>query len=1158
MRRTYPYLANPYGGDMDDDAKRKAFFKKVDDVVNQRQYVRLTLLSWDENPLKEVQGVVTSGTMTKDASSSVRRTMSLSLSVDSGSYDAADLDMDFSINKKVFVELGVKNQTGEYPDYPILWFPQGVMFILSCSLTSNATSGVGITLSLKDKMCMLNGDIGGKLPATTIFDEVDTQGPSGEYTAEKVKIHDIITEAVSHFGGENLNNILVEDVDQKIRRVVKWTGDNPLYLIRQADDQADKATYEATLDKPPDTSDPFAEDGIVYSQTMDVSRFKGGSSQDKWTYPEKEGYLFSGWFTDEGGGFPFTDTEGYARARFIPITSILHDDGIVTLSGSSPCVRFFINIPSLCVPFFSVLISLHFEDEDVPLFYGKPQEISDLTWPLCPQVINAVCPPPNKEELNKDYVETLRLCYKTQDGTLVRKNVRLPARFNFLNVLFQLSASSILKDEEKQYYLSTINGLCSDPYQPVLVENDGLSDSYVKMSIERYIKEDGTRICPEPPSDEYTFAGWFENRSVSRVCSRSSGEAFARFVKRSDLLNRFYFYFVARNNSVNNFYVDLDYFIKVPFGCSNAFYKLARRIEGQDATFGDSWKDIGREAFSLKGYNCFEKTESVYPLDSSPDNRLSGGAQAWILLKYVTPDGTDVETTSTRRDMDFIGVARKMSRNTTLPDKTRAMLRKLVDDDYIPQKKVEYMTIAQNDDCGYVYDDFTYIGDLSTGLGDTVTTVLDKLISYMGNYEYFYDEYGIFHFREIKNYVNTTFATTAAESMTANDYLVENTVGKSTYTFTDDSNLVSLTSNPQMNNIKNDYIVQGTRKGTSSEQSYPVRYHLAIDSKPVRTHLDENTGSYTYEPRDNFLIYIDQDTKYKVGIFPVFVGGELPDPGNFNVVYAFEDSDKDGNVSKKFMYVSSSGEYKEVETVAYYNGDPSVVGYPSQVADGYTPKDWRTELYVRGFEAKNNGTDKGYYFEELEAGWPQIYDLEAQEFKGAGDAGTSVSALTDGNSFLDFIDPETSPLGKYSVNSIGRRSDIVNSDDVNCLFQPEIPEVVYVNLQDEDAAEQEGELNAKGEPWCQVKGDVFGGLATGGYKNGAFDQIKYELYTHTNYQRTLSLTALPAFYLEPNTRVTVSDKTSNTFGDFIVKNVTYTLGTGSTMSVTASEAFERF
>jgi len=41
---------------------------------------------------------------------------------------------------------------------------------------------------------------------------------------------------------------------------------------------------------------------------------------------------------------------------------------------------------------------------------------------------------------------------------------------------------------------------------------------------------------------------------------------------------------------------------------------------------------------------------------------------------------------------------------------------------------------------GYIYTDFTYPGkELVCNAGDSVTSVLDKIISVMGNYEYFYD-----------------------------------------------------------------------------------------------------------------------------------------------------------------------------------------------------------------------------------------------------------------------------------------------------------------------------------------------------------------------------------------------------------------------------------
>lgn len=827
MRRVYEYLQS--SGTLSDAQKRTNFFYKIDKSLNQRQYIRITLLNWAEKPLKEVQGIVTNGSLTKDGSSSVRRTMTLTVNLDGGEYDATSLDMDFSLNKKVFVELGVKNDTDEWTQYPILWFPQGVFFINKASMSSSASSSVSLTLNLRDKMSMLNGDVGGIIPASTIFDSIDTQSSTGQFISQKVTVYELIENVVNHFGNEDLCNIVIEDVDLKIRRVVRWTAENVLYLVK---------TYE--------------------------------------------------------------------------------------------------------------------------------------------------------------------------------------------NGVFK-------------YYTATI-----------------------------------------------------------------------------------------------------------------------------------------------------EK----------------------------------------------------------------------------PGENADFIEVKQGDDCGYVYDDFVYTSDLTLNAGSKVTDVLDKIVSYLGNYEYFYDEFGIFHFREIKNYINTTYATTAIKDMTKNSYLMNTTASKSSYAFSDGTNIINISSNPSYDNIKNDYIVEGLRKSTVSDVSYPVRYHLAIDEIPPKTYWNEEKKAFTYPPREGVVLYKDASTSQIKACFPKVYNsnpkeiGEaeadavpLPEIGTLDTIYydksfKYQAKGVDGeegryqndkkDIGKLLYYVRVPVTYKEetdpssdynsfykpdtfknvmvsgkdgkVEkltsassnTIKIFTKDPSTAGgeglkggkdykynyepyykYEPSCAkwngegyekldvvavhgkdNPYVAEDWRTELYLQGEYARVNGTDKGYYFEELSAGWTQIYDLEKQQFIGDDDKKNPVTlaSLTDGNMFLDFIDAGTSSLGEYAVSAIGRRSDVIVDNDVNCLFQPNIPDIVFVDAEKntESGGKIAQELESKGERWSIAPKEIYSALATGGYKNGAFDRIKYELYLHTGYQRTLSITAIPAFYLEPSIRVSVKDKTTNTYGDYIVKSVTYTLGTGSTMTVNATELVERF
>ena len=780
MRKIYPYLQEAYSPNLNEEQEKRNFLALLDDFVNQRQYINMTLLDWEENPLQEIEGIISSGAINKDGASSVRRTCSLSCSVDGGSYNVDSLDMLFSLNKKIFIEIGIKNETDQYPEYPILWFPQGVFYIDSISMNSSTTSAVNINLNLKDKMCLLNGDVGGTLPASVQFDIMDTQVNTGEWVQQKVLIHEIINELVNHYGGEDLNNIIIEDVPLRIRKIMQWFGDSPLY-------------------------------GYISNP---------GDNPEQW--------------------------------RFV------------------------------------------------------------------------------------------------------------------------------------------------------------LNESEI------------------PPS-----------------------------------------------------------------------YK----------------------------YNIYEA-------------------------------GMDV---------------------------------------------------------GYIYSDFVYPNELVAAAGDSVCTILDQIKNMLGNYEYFYDEMGIFHFREIKNYLNINQSSYLLEKMQGNikgqylniqgghfrldessekQYLIETTNKKSLYEFSDNKNITSISVSPNYNNIRNDYIIEGLKKSTSSDIAYIIRYHLAIDEKPQKIINNEYYGYFT-----NLVYYTDKlDNLNKLGFFKKV--NELPEVGNFDQIYGVIISED----KYDFYYWDNTG-YKELKWKNPENNsiDESKQWESAKYFKEYYVKDWRTYLYIYGLAANELGLDAGPYFAELQAFWPGEYDLDVDVQKFFGEKENSnilYYTTTTGNYYLDFIDSSSAILGEYSIKNIGRRTDAVIDDEVNCLFQPEIPDIVFLNMDDpsvnwtenttgnlsydeikeiyddiknnidsdnknnpskEDMllAIQRDECEDNLQPYTQVHEDIYSNLVIGGYANSAYDAIKYELFCHTNYQKAVSLTAIPVFYLEPNSRVELSDESTNTFGDFMVQNISLTLGPGANMSVTLNQVNER-
>ena len=220
------------------------FLKKLDQQRNKTIYGRVTALQFNEQPITTLEGVITGGSINIDGSSAVRRTCSLTMvseTVDVGGYY-------WGLNTKFKLEIGVKNtvDTTKYPE--TIWFNQGVFIITSFS-TSLSTTNYTINLQGKDKMCLLNGDIGGSLNASVQFDSWEQEMADGSWKVEKYPIKDIIRDVVHQYGGEPLSNIIINDLDDKGLELLEYRYDQPMFLIRKANE----TFYEnATLD--PNTS----------------------------------------------------------------------------------------------------------------------------------------------------------------------------------------------------------------------------------------------------------------------------------------------------------------------------------------------------------------------------------------------------------------------------------------------------------------------------------------------------------------------------------------------------------------------------------------------------------------------------------------------------------------------------------------------------------------------------------------------------------------------------------------------------------------------------------------------------------------------------------------------------------------------------------------
>lgn len=693
--KMYPYLTNT------------KFLKNLDISTIKEQYVKINVLSFStEKVLDEITGNITGGSITIDGNSAMRRTASVSLITNNKKFNNTDIKKLLTINKKVELQIGFKNTTKQYQDYPILWFPQGVFVIITKNISRN-TQGTSISLTLHDKMALLNGECGGTFPASIVFHEVEDIDENGNIQITEPTIYQIIQQLVNHFGGEQLGKIIISDVDKRIKKVMKWTGSTPLYLYRKR------------------------SGGTVYN---------------------------------------------------------------------------------------------HFSTD--PTDHGDP---------------------PNMEENNG-------------------------------------------QAEEK-----------------------------------------------------------------------------------------------------------------------------------------------------------------------------------------ITP-------------------------------------------------------FSYGEDVGYILTDFTYPGELIGNAGDNIVTILDQIKNTLGNYEYFYDVYGNFRFQEIKNYLNTSYSTFLINNMTIDNYLVDYSNGQAVYSFKDEEIIQSYSNSPQYQQIKNDFLVWGKRTSIDGQQ-IPIRYHLAIDTKPT-------IGNFY-----NVFFFTDPDDGVRKAKKPI----------EFDT---YNDFPEEGNVISYYYAKKTQKIYKWNTEVRDYEETPYTI-------EKIKATDWRTELYMAGVISQPYGLESNYYYAELNNEWPKLYDMKKNLIQSSqGDYYTgdffeqSIKQPNDVDFFLDFIDT-AAPISEFSVQNIGRRTVSIVDDSINCIFEPDNPDIVIIQSGTPDTNKIREECIARRQEYSQVKSEIYDMLLTGGALKSAYEEIKKELYQYTNYNEQISLSVLPIYYLEPNIRITVEDEQSDIHGDYMIKSISLPLDINGAMSLTCTRAIER-
>ena len=154
------------------------------------------------------------------------------------------------------------------------------------------------------------------------------------------------------------------------------------------------------------------------------------------------------------------------------------------------------------------------------------------------------------------------------------------------------------------------------------------------------------------------------------------------------------------------------------------------------------------------------------------------------------------------------------------------------------------------------------------------------------------------------------------------------------------------------------------------------------------------------------------------------------------------------------------------------------------------------------------------------------------------------------NFWFDFLDTGGS-IDKFATYNIGNRPKAVNDTKVKAIYFKEVPNIIY----DKDTSrftDQEWTGYTKVSV-AETLEEMFSSSSQGKSAKDVLDEF---LYNNTYAIENVSITSVPIYTLQPNTRIKIEDDKENLNNEYVVSKLTIPLSYNGTMSITANKLAE--
>ena len=155
------------------------------------------------------------------------------------------------------------------------------------------------------------------------------------------------------------------------------------------------------------------------------------------------------------------------------------------------------------------------------------------------------------------------------------------------------------------------------------------------------------------------------------------------------------------------------------------------------------------------------------------------------------------------------------------------------------------------------------------------------------------------------------------------------------------------------------------------------------------------------------------------------------------------------------------------------------------------------------------------------------------------------------NFWFDFLDSD-SELAQFAVPVVGDRPKAVNDSKVTSIYFKDIPNIIFTTADDYNYLDRQS-----GYTYIWLDSSLENMFSISSQQKSAKEVLDEYLYQFAYCIENVTITALPIYYLEPNTRIFVYDEASKINGEYIVTKITIPLAYNGTMSITANKAVNR-